>query len=1072
MIPINHIINENGVKNIFKFIVPSGSFQGEYVINKPDGWDDVDSIVNIDDELLFVKDFIIGENTKLKFYQYSNKIAYDVLYNVKEEQGTDGRIIFKWLAVKNGVEYDLLQDNFEVNMNKYKNTLENNTFVIDVDLIKSESQNKLFNRDDVTIDLFGTKDLDENTITPVETFQLGYKKGAAKLSNFYSWDISQDILSIKPSTSGFFSFSRSEEYEFGSNTNEYCGIKNVNLGSIGTVTFDQGPFVSTNITLKSIKIEVSNMQVVFGRFNSSITIPPNVGLYAVISGSGFFYTQLLKNFTSQSGNSSEIKIDNEIFTLNINDVSNISPGQNLSFLFLTTDINDQFIMTSLKTNTSIEITTNMESPIVKTSGIRLLDAIKQVVKNYTASGLSVVSNYLGLGGIYYNTSVSTGVYLRGLPTIYTAGQKIKTSFKSLITEGAAKLLVLGFDVLNENVIIEDLGYFFKDVKVFDLSDKIYMQEGFSVEHDKDVVFNTMLFGSKKFSKNVKDDIQNFITSAEFTTPIKSIKNKFDKQTDLIVDEYKIQELIEDKSSSTNDNDDDLVMIDMVNETDYWDSGVFPNCIHQNKDNKLVLTCAQLAFDTTFMEVGSSVQITEGYNSGTWTILNINKAELTLNKTSGIESGTNDTPIRYNIPSLVKNRSIRDGFTEDQYVRNPETSTNSRHNPKYHMARWFQWFGSGLRKKQSSELLKVTNYKNNDKAQMKINSTDLANELPSLITVGADENLGRMRSYKQPFFSGEKIEISYTNVTFQEFISLYENWRYGIEGNRLESRGYVTLNTPIGIYDAYPFGDGAFSHDRKTNILSFKGKIKGKSVANPVLVSVVQDNKNTVTLHWDYAEEYVNTIIDVQYSLDGINWITLRQYGSTKEGVIIDDVFTSIISGTDVYFRIIVNADDFYNKISNTLTVNWQFNPYIILVNNKAENADCGYSRLVIDVRGTANFEIEYSYEFSPGGGKLYVTNLDGTGGNVIIETGYGLPVSGTETTTLNISGNTGRLFMELLNSDKTENLQPLNCKFGNDIYTVFANLLVKFTDTITNTSKEFDLMTLTDKKYTNYSPSE
>lgn len=185
MIPINHIINENGVKNIFKFIVPSGLFQGEYVINKPDGWDDVDSVVNIDDVLLYVKDFIIGENTKLKFYQYSNKIAYDVLFNVYQEQSGDGRIKFKWLAVKDGVEHDLLKDNFEVNMNKYKNTLDNNTFVIDVELIKSEEQNKLFNRDDVTIDLFAEKDLDENPINSVGTFVMGYKKGAAKQSNFY-----------------------------------------------------------------------------------------------------------------------------------------------------------------------------------------------------------------------------------------------------------------------------------------------------------------------------------------------------------------------------------------------------------------------------------------------------------------------------------------------------------------------------------------------------------------------------------------------------------------------------------------------------------------------------------------------------------------------------------------------------------------------------------------------------------------------------------------------------------------------------------------------------------------------
>lgn len=1068
MIPINHIINENGVKNIFKFIVPSGLFQGEYVINKPDGWDDVDSIVNIDDELLFVKDFIIGDNTKLKFYKYSNGTAYDVLFNVNQEQGGDGRIIFKWLAVKNGVEYDLLKDNFEVNMNKYNNTLENNTFIIDVELIKSEAQNKLFNRDDVTVDLFAEKDLDENPITPLETFQIGYKKGDKKLSNFYSYDVSQIQNPVVISNDHFPSFSRSDEYDFGNNSNDFCGFKYTAFYAI-----DQGPFVSTNITLKKLQVEISNLHIKFFKSGGGA---PFVKFQAYINGSGENKRidlqangQPIVSVEKTEGGVtfSEIKIDNVKFYLPSPN-ENLRSGQSLSFVFHSDDF---FRFESVKTNTSIELTTNMESPLVKTTGIRLIDSIKQVVKNYTSSAIGVISNYLGPTGIYYNTSISTGVYLRGLPSAYTAGQKIKTSFKSIVTEGAAKLLSLGYDVLDSNVVVEDMAYFFKDLKVYDLSQKIYLQEGYKLENDKDVVFNTMIFGSKKYSKNVKDDIQNFITSAEFTTPIKSSKNKFDKQTDLVIDEYKIQELIEDKSSSTNDNDDDLVLIDMSNEENFMDSGVFENCIHSNKSGNLSLVCTDIPFDTTLMQVGSDIIITEGLNSGTWTILSINKFELILNKTSGIEEGSSDTPITYFISSLIKNRSIRDGFTEDQFVRNPETSTNSRHNPKYHMARWFQWFGSGLRKKQSSELLKVTNYKNNDKAQMKINSPDLVNELPGLITVGADESLGRMRSYKQPFFSGEKIEISYDNVTFQEFIALYENWRYGIGGNRLESRGYITLNTPLGIYDAYPFGDGAFSHDRKTNILSFKGKIKGKSVANPILVSVVQENKNTVTLHWDYISDYIQPTIDIQYSIDGTNWITIRQFFNVKQGTIIDDIFTNVITGTDVYFRVVINTNDFVNKISNTITVNWKYNPYTIIVNNKAENSDCGYSRLVLDIKGKANFDVEYTYQFLPGGGKLYVTNLDGTGGNVSIETGYGLPVSGTDDTTLSIDGNTARLFMELLNSDKAEGLQPLNCTVGNVEYIASAFLTVKFTDTITNTSKIFDLQAVTTKKYLELTPA-
>ena len=1060
MVPIKHILNENGVKEIFKLIVPSGAYQGEYVIDKPGGWDDTESIVNIDTESMNVNDFIIGNNTKLKFYQEKSKTAYNVIKNVYNEQQGDGRILFKHIAEKDGIQYNLLKDNFEVNLSKYSHTYDKFMFKIETELIKSTSQNKLINRDDVTIDLFADKDLDGNAITPMETFDLGYKKGAAKQSNFYSWDVSQGNTNLSARTDHFFSFHRSDGWEFGNNTNEYCGIKNLPDNS----RLEQGPFVSANITLKSIKIEVSNMQVVCGRDNA-LPVPPNVGLYAVVSGPGIFYTQLLKKWTSQQGNTSEIKIDNEIFNFKINDVSNLSPGQNLSFLFLTNDVNDKFTIVSLKLNTSIEITTNMESPIVSTKGIRLIDSIKQVVKNYTSSGIGVLSNYIGPGGIYYNTSISTGIYLRGLPDKYTTGQKVKTSFKSLITDGASKLLALGYDLLDQNLIIEDLGYFFKDVKCYDLSDKKFLQDGYKFENDKDIVFNTMIFGSKKYSKNVKDDIQNYITMAEFTTPIVNSKNKLDKQTELIIDEYKIQELIEDKSTSTNDNDDDLVMIDMVNQTNYWDLGVFTNCFHSEKNGKLNLNCTSPAFDTTMMQVGSFVKITEGINSGQWTIIAINGADLTLSKSSNIESGVNDTPIEYLIPSLVKNRSINDGFTESFFIRDPATSTNARHNPKYHMARWFQWFGSGLRKKLNTELIKVTNYKNNEDARMKANSPDLVNELQGLIEVGADEPLSRLRNYKTPFFSGDVIEIKYSNVTFQEFTAMYENWRYGASGDRLNSRGYFSLSTPEGIYDAYPFGDGAFSHDRKTNVLSFKGKIKGKSADNPVLLSVVQENKNTVTLNWNYGEDYINPTIDVQYSVDGINWITIKQFVNVKQGTIVDNALAGILSGTDVRFRLIVNTSDFINKPSNTISVNWQFNDYVITIVNKTENTDCGKSKLVLDITGTANLNIEYFWQFQPSGGKLYVTSAMGSPSDVTVETAYGVNyIDGTETRTISVINETKRLYIDLINTDKSEMYTQLNCNSGTETLTVFAKVTVKFFNA-SNLDHEFELDAITTKKF-------
>ncbi|MGH1520529.1 hypothetical protein [Chryseobacterium sp. JK1] len=1069
MISIRNIVHENGIKKIFKFIVPSGSsFQGEYKIEMPDGWNDVDSIINIDDENFRVKDFIIGENTKLKFYQYDDDVAYNVLENVYEEQKGDGRIIFKWIAVKDGIEYDLLKDNFEVNMNKYSRTFDKSNFKIEIELIKSEAQNKLFNRDDVTIDLFALKDIDENEITPVETYKIGYKKGNRKQSNFYSWDISQDDFTLDSRTDHFVAFHRSDDYQFGNNTNEYCGFKNMNFGTIGTIRSDEGPFVTTDITLKSIKIEISNMHFVFKRSNNTA---PAVRLCAIIRGPGQYYAQELVK-AEMFPTESEIKINNDTFNLSnmTNNSNNLMPGQSLSFLFVTDDPNDKFTFHSIKTNTSIEITTNMESPIVSTKGVRIFDALNQVVKNYTSSKLSLISNYIGPGGIYFNTSISTGIYLRGLPPVYTVGQKIKTSLKSIMSDGLSKLLALGYDILDNKVIVEDIGYFFKDINSYDLSEKLYLKDDFKFENDKDVVFNSLLFGSKKYSKNVKDDIQNFITASEFTTPIVSVKNKLDKQTDLIIDEYKIQELIEDNSSSTNDNDDDLVMIDMINKSDYLDNGIFANCKHANKEGKLTLTCTTTPFDTTMMEVGTMIQILEGINTGKWVILKIDKAELTLSKTSQIQEGVFDTPIRYLIPSLIKNRSMNDGFTDSDEIRNPETSTNARHNPKYHMARWSAWFGSGLRKKKDTDLIKVTNYKNNSKAKMRANSMDLINELQGLIEVGANETLARLREYSQPFFSGDRIEISYSDVTFEEFISLYENWRYGHDNDRMKSRGSIIVNTPMGISEIFPFGDGAFSHSRKDNVLSIKGKVKGKFAAKPVLLSVNQLDRNTVELTWDYDQTYVNPKIDIQYTLDGFVWTTIKQVQNLKQDIVSSDVFNELMTGTSVHFRILVSTDDLLNKASNTLSINWKFNDYVIQLISKTESADCGNSRLILDITGTVSLNLSVDYEFVPSGGKVSLANTSNNTDDLNYTSPYGQDSDdGNIGKVININNETKRLIIDLVNSDKNVNSEPLNCRFGDTTVGVFANSTIKFKNTTTNQTDEFYLSAINIKKYIAFS---
>lgn len=1046
MVPIKHILYENGVREIFKFIVPEGNHAGTYEIEKPDGWDDVDSKVSMDPDLFFVKDFIIGESEKLRFMQYEHKKAYDILRAVKNEQGTDGLVHFKCIGVKDGIEYDLLKDNFDVDFSKYSHTFDKSMFKIEIEIKKSESQNKLFTRDETIIDLFADKDLDENDIDPVEIFDIGYKKGDFVLSNFYTYDTSQQRSGafVPSSKFGFFSFKRSEDYEFGVNANDYSSYKNLGpfLGRIY-----QGDFISTTILIPNIKIEISNLEISVNT-NSGVA---NASLYALVK-SGVTGVRDVKLADTVSG---VIKIDNETFN-----IGNLNPGENLT-LEIRTNEDVNIGLYPIKDNTSIEITTNLESPLVKTKGVRLISALNQLVKNYTSSSLNVISNIIGIDGAYYNTSISTGVYLRGLPPIYL-NQKIKTSFKSVFTDGSAKLLALGFDVLNDNVVIENIAYFFKDVKIYDLSQKIYTQEDYKIENDKGVIFNSLKFGSKKFSTKVRDDIKNFTTTAEFITPIKSVKNKFDKETELIIDEFKIQELIEDKTTSTNDNDDDLVLIDMVNLTDYWDTGIFENTIHSIDGGYLQLNCTATPFDTTMIEVGALIEITEGFNAGQWTVISIDLSKMKLSKTTGIQEGVNDTPIRYRIASLIKNRT-NDGFTDPQNIRNFETATNIRHNPKYHMARWFKWFGSGLRKKGNNELIKTTNYKNNSEAQMRINSDDLANELPDLVTVGDDETLGRLRAYSDTLFNGDLISIAYIDITFQEFIMIYESWRYGINEDRNQSRGYLTLNTPDGIYDVFPFGDEAFSHNKKTNILTVNAKIKGKSVDNPTLLSVDQLTKDTVRLVWDFNDDYINPISKIQYSIDGSNWITLKEVADLKTDDTQSILFFNILTGTNVYFRVIVSTADYHNKVSNTLMIAWQFNDWVYSEIQRSIDSACGTSSLRFQLNGTGIFEIDWRFLSYPGGGFFRVADdLNNEIASVYSFSG----IDSDDTVVSNhVLSNESFIFNVQLKPTDNDGLNQLQCSFGNNTVIVNADLLINIKNTVDNSEFNTDVKIEATKKW-------
>lgn len=812
MSEIKHLLSQSGTEEIFLLIVTDSEFAGEYIIEKPDSFDESDCVVDVNDEYFNIDNLIIGETEKITFLEYSNPVGYDIVKKVYDEKRNDGVIFFKW-KVKNGdVEYDLLGDGYQLNLNKYSHKFDKSMMKIETEIKKREKENKFITREDVSVNLFSEKDLD-NEIAPALVLEdVYFKEGSRKKGNFYFYDDPQSEFMMNLRTVFQFVYGRSEDWEIGNNTNNGSGYF-VPFGS--PVAQYYGVLLSTITALPGVEVEISNMKVQALR---ELGDPqPNFELNAVIKNGATVVRRVhLADFVNIADDSTyhrqELEILNQVYP-----VGNLQPNESIEVLFESKDGNPAgFYM--LDTNASIEITSNLTQPLKKTKVIRLKNAIERLARLYSGVDVPVESTIISPGGYYYNTAVSTGMFMRGLPDVYNTN-KITTSFKTLFYDSASKLMALGFDLQDDKIIVEDISYFFKDAESYDFTDKEFIQDEFTIENDLENSYNQLIFGSKKYSTNKTKDLLNYNTKIEALSPLKSVKTKFDKTIDAIIDEDKIGEMILDKSTSTNDNDDDLIIFDVVFLENYVDEGILSNCLHYEEGGYLWLTCYENPFDMLPISVGGNLEITSGLNIGIWEILEINKAKIKLNKTTGIQTGESETPIRFEIHNISKNRT-NEGFLSVQNVKDEISATNLRHNPKYQMARWFPFYGSGLVKKQGIDEIITTNYKNNGDVILFPESAELLNELQGETELKANETLSRFRGQKQPLFSGQIIEITLIEVAFYEFMACFNAWRYGSD-----KRGYISVKWKDEVFKIYPFGAKAFSFSGSLNELKISGKVK-------------------------------------------------------------------------------------------------------------------------------------------------------------------------------------------------------------------------------------------------------
>ena len=886
---IKNIQYQSGVGQIFRLEVQTGKYAGIHEIQEPDGFDALDISIDVNEEYYNIDNFILGETSKIKILEYSDKEAFNIIKGVYDEQGGDGQIIFRWYVVHNGVEKDILGAGFEINLNKYQLNYENSQRVIECEIKKREAQNKFYTREDTTINLFAKKNLDENQIEPIGSREIILKAEEEKIETSWrmkEYEKDEDWFQFKDWMKRYHAVQRLVKYhmpkrpfpifylstetrQIGQYYNVYGGYfefamnthqKYRHLNSMYNVVYGEYgvPLLTTNSNLANVTLSISNIRFkarqvwdydIFDPHNLAElrvkkAVPLTFHLIAEIEygGGGINQRHTLHIASSEPLEGTDfghIYFDNKEF-----DLGYIPAGSKVwVYLHFPNGIEwSQFYFD--ETHGVITISSSIDKLGRKSKVVSLFDAIDKVAENYSDGKIRLISNILSEGGKYANQYVATGSFLRGVANIFLGENKINTSFKSLFYEGAAPLLALGFDVIEDKLIVEDIDYFFKDVQAYDLTSKDFVQENLTIENDKDISYNNLIFGTKKYSTKKKGDIFNFNTKMECSTPIKSVKKKLDKTTGFIIDEYKIQDLLDDTNDNTNDNDDDLVLIDTVTGS-YIDSGSFPDVVHSDAGGVLTLTASKSPWDTLPFKVGEKIKIVEGLNVGEYTILAIKSHTLTLDKRIGIEQGTILTKIEHTLTDVIKNRNATatDGFISAEGVKNKRTAVNLYHNPKYHMKRWFPLFGGGLSKKSNSENIIVTNYKNNGKIEVEPD-TDKIPYLPKEKDIlNENINLERLRRSSRVLFGTENIEVTLTNVSFEEFYNLYNRWRVGEDiytGEKMPSRGYIDVYISGETYSIYPFGTEALQYDKGANELTIKGKIKNSKWGRKIFDKTFDD----------------------------------------------------------------------------------------------------------------------------------------------------------------------------------------------------------------------------------------
>jgi hypothetical protein len=637
-------------------------------ILEPIGFD-ASNFVCEQDKDNYGRDIFYGNSeADLEFhYEYGiNELPSGLEIILEQEQLNGSEADVNYVLQKSGVDFTIGQLDFAGATTDYKSYFK-------CKVIQNNEQAKIKKRKDIKVDAFATKDLDDNTITPIATEIILLK--AKPITRISEWIVANEF-SVDGSLPGV---NMDIVYPF-------IQIKKNGISDTLTPVFNYVIDIGNQKECKIIRAVNNTKNIKLkGRLKYRLNDTTSAFTFNVKTGS-----------ESGSAESNSVSIS---LPTTYNTIINHSFEVSLPNAIESSEILWAYFLQNLPTVSALSITIyegELEVTATETGissvikGVRYIDLIKQ---NYKAIGsLPVNAQKFDIGGQFYEQFCFSGKLIRQI-TNEPFYLKLSDTNESLQEVNACAQI-------NDNEIyIGQYNDFYKDTLM-----GTYLQiptaDASFMKNDRYLI-NSFKFGYSKYEQDRDEDgtLDAIHTDSEWFVPNNNSINDKELKLPFIRDAYKIESVrrrATEKSGTSNDSDDDIFIVDVIELAPGATNSITGTfTIQQSDENNTykILANQNFRWDLLGFSVGDTMSIFDGTTTLNLVVSEITPGILTMIWGGGSSSGSVFLTLTYPLTNINYTIRTSEGLTFGENLSNADNYANLRYSIKRNMSHWFPYLAT-------------------------------------------------------------------------------------------------------------------------------------------------------------------------------------------------------------------------------------------------------------------------------------------------------------------------------------------------------------------------------------------